>query len=104
VVLLISTREPQVLLNLVGTAVSPPSAKLNLVVHVFSSQGIPDLDALGVELKKHSSRISQGFWADGFEDVSEREIYLCGPPEFNKVVQEHSGLEAGRIHSEGFNY
>jgi len=104
VVLLISTREPEVLLNLVVEATSPPFAKLRLVVHVFSSQEIPDLDVPGAELKKHSSRISQTFWANGLEDVGEREVYLCGPPEFNKTIQEHSGLEAGRIHSEGFNY
>ena len=104
VVLLISTREPKVLLNLVEEAISPPSAKLKLVVHVFSSQETPDLDISGAELKKHSSRISQGFWADGSGDVNKREIYLCGPPEFNKAIQEHSGLEADRIHTEGFNY
>ena len=104
VVLSISTREPKVLLNLVAGAISPPSAKLKLVVHVFSSQEIPDLDASVAELKKHPSRISQSFWLSCSEDVNEREIYLCGPPEFNKAIQEHSGLEAGRIHSEGFNY
>ena len=104
VVLLISTREPKVLLKLVEEAISPLSAKLKLELHVFSSQEIPDLEAPGVELKKHSSRISQSFWANGFEDVGEREVYLCGPPEFDKAVQEHSGLEAGRIRSEGFNY
>ena len=104
VVLLVSTREPKVLLNLVVGAISPPSAKLKLVVHVFSSQEIPDSDTGGAELKKHSSRISQSFWVKNLEDVDEREIYLCGPPEFNKAIQEHSGLEANRIHSEGFNY
>ena len=104
VVLLISTREPKVLLDLVAEAILPPSAKLKLVIHVFSSQEIPDMDAAGAELKKHSSRISQSFWANGLDDVDEREVYLCGPPEFNKAIQELSGLEATRIRSEGFNY
>jgi len=104
VVLLISTREPGVLLNLVAEAISPPSQKLKLVVHAFSSQEIPDLGTSGAELKKHSSRISQSFWTNDLEDADEREVYLCGPPEFNKVIQEQSGLGAGRIHSEGFNY
>ena len=104
VVLLMSTREPEVLLNLVAGSISPPSGKLKLVIHLFSSQGIPDLDISGTELLKHSSRISQGFWAGGLGDLDEREVYLCGPPEFNKAVQEHSGLQADRIHSEGFNY
>ena len=104
VVLLISTREPEVLLNLVGETIPPPSAKLKLAVHVFSSREIPDLDTPGVEIKKHSSRISQSFWVNGSEDLDEREIYLCGPPEFNKAVLEYSGLDVGRIHSEGFNY
>ena len=103
VVLLISTREPKVLLNLVADAISQPSAKLKLVVHVFSSQEIPDLGT-DAELKKHPSRISRSFWINDLKDVEEREVYLCGPPEFNKAIQEHSGLEANRIHSEGFNY
>jgi len=92
------------ILNLIAEATSPPSAKVKPVVHAFSSQEFPDLDASGAELKKDSSRISQCFWANGLENVDEREVYLCGPPEFNKAIQEHSGLEAGRIHSEGFKY
>ena len=104
VVLLMSTREPEVLLNLVAGSISPPSGKLKLVIHLFSSQGIPDLDVTGAELHKYSSRISRGFWAGGLGDLDEREVYLCGPPEFNKAVQDHSGLQADRIHSEGFNY
>jgi len=103
VVLLISTREPKVLLNLVAEAISP-SAKLKLVVHIFSSQEIPDLDVFNAELRKHYSRISQSFWTNGLADVDEREVYLCGPPEFNRVIQEQSGLNGDRIRSEGFNY
>jgi len=104
VVLLISTREPKTMLNLVAEAISPPSGRLDLVVHVFSLQEIPDLDISGTQLKKHSSRIPQSFWANGVEDVGGREVYLCGPPEFNKVIEEYSGLESNKIHSEGFNY
>ena len=104
VVLLMSTREPEVLLNLVAGGISPPSGKLKLVVYLFSSRGIPDLDLSGAELHKHSSRISQGFWSEGLKDLDEREVYLCGPLEFNKAVQEYSGLQADRIHSEGFDY
>jgi len=104
VVLLVSTREPRVFLDLVAEAISPPSTKLKLVVHVFSSQEIPDLDASGAELKKHSSRISRSFWANGLEDVDERDVYLCGPQEFNEAILEYSGLEVGKIHSEGFEY
>lgn len=104
VALLMSTREPMVLLNLVAEAISPPPEKLRLVVHVFSSQEILDLEISGVELHKHSSRISQEFWANDVKDVDEREVFLCGPPEFNKAIQEFSGLGADRIHSEGFNY
>jgi len=103
-VLLISTREPKVLLDLIAGAISPPSAGLKLVVHVFSSQEMPDLDTSSAELKKHSSRISQSFWNNGLEDVDEREVYLCGPPEFNGAVQGYSGLEANKIRTEGFNY
>lgn len=103
VVLLISTREPDVLLNLVAEAISHSSEKLKLVVHVFSSQGTPESDIPGVELHKHSSRISQSSWAN-VEDGDEREVFLCGPPEFNKAVQEFSGLGADGIRSEGFNY
>jgi len=105
VVLLISTREPKILLNLVAEAISPPSAELKLVVHVFSSQGgIPDWSNSSAELKRHSSRISRSFWANDLEDMDDREVYVCGPPEFNRAIQEDSGLEAARIHTEGFNY
>ena len=104
VVLLLSTREPKVLLDLLVQAISPPSPALKLAVHVFSSQEIPDLGTSSAELKRHSSRISQGFWINGLEDANEREVYLCGPPEFNKAILEQSGLEADRVRSEGFNY
>lgn len=105
VVVLISTREPEVLLDLVAEAISPPSAKLKLVVHVFSSQGgTPDWYDSSAKLEKHSSRISRGFWTNGLEDTNDREVYLCGPPEFNRAIQEDSGLESARIHTEGFNY
>jgi ferredoxin-NADP reductase len=104
VVLLLSTKEPKVLLDLLVQAIYPPSLALKLVVHVFSSQEIPDLGTSSAELKRHSSRISQGFWTNGLEDANEREVYLCGPPEFNKAILEQSGLEADRVRSEGFNY
>ncbi|KAF9643759.1 hypothetical protein BDM02DRAFT_3263911 [Thelephora ganbajun] len=100
VVLLMS----KVLLNLVAEAISPPSSKLKLVVHVFSSQEIPGLNTSRAELKKHSSRISQNFWVNCLEDVDEREVYLCGPPEFDGAIQERLGLEVDRIHFEAFNY
>lgn len=98
--MLVSTREPKGLLNVVAEA-TPPSAGLDPVVQVFSSQEIPGSDIPGMEPNENLPRISQSFRASGLEDANEREIRVCGPPGFDRTVAillGVLGLEAKRIH------
>jgi NAD(P)H-flavin reductase len=104
VTLVLSTRESGILVPLVLRALGSNS-KLTVTLDVFSSNPIPELpEHPNVTLRKHQGRLSSGFFSE-FEAVHEREIFLCGSPEFEKSVEGAFGAaESQRIKKEGFNY
>jgi len=106
--LVLSTREPEVILPLISRALGTSSGSgPKLTLDVFSSKDIPDMPGVSnVKLRKHQGRIPGDFFSDDsmLGSLNEKEVYLCGPDEFQKSMADALGIESTKIRTEGFNY
>ena len=93
VILVISTREPQIYQKLLSKAMQSKS-NIHLSVHIFISgaRGLPqtsdsadDVCANTHEQVLHEGRLNPGFFRS-IEDVRERKAFVCGPLPFETMV------------------
>ncbi|KAH8114474.1 hypothetical protein DFH11DRAFT_1544191 [Phellopilus nigrolimitatus] len=112
VVFVLSTREPDVLLRLIQTAV-PKHATLKVILHLFTSQAydaslLEDCSAL--TLVHHQGRLdstTETRLSSLVTDAKERLVYLCGPPAFEESTMEalsRTGVNPASVVREGFSY
>ncbi|KAL4245701.1 hypothetical protein ABKN59_009710 [Abortiporus biennis] len=110
--LLLSTREPDVLLPLISKALKGNgNPKLHLIVEIFSHNpvnvpSVPSRKNYDVSFIDHQGRISPSTLSR-VPDIASRNIYLCGPQGFeDQVVANLTDLGVNRsvIKREGFNY
>ena len=110
IVMILATREPQVLLPLIrdalacGECIDAPK----VLLHLFTSQDYqkPELPE-NIALYEHSGRLRQETVQELVEDVGQRVVYLCGTPEFEDAALEslkNAGAEIGQVKREGFGY
>lgn len=114
IALVLSTREPDVLLRLISQSLHGRSAgsPLGLTLDVFSDRHIPDLDSrtvnwAGVVLRRHKGRMPPTFFTDSSIGLEDREVYMCGPELFEMAVAgalAGAGLDSRKIRREGFGY
>lgn len=108
--LLVSTREPSLIVDLVRHALSTSSspAKLDLTVHVFTSAKTPDTELEGAKLIYHSGRLSDDVVKQSVEAAGKSaQVFLCGPPAFEAAAEtslKTAGIGPDRITKESFNY
>ena len=114
--LILSTREPAVVLHLLSTAMSSlcagaGSSRHQFTLDVFSHKSIPAVDGPeSIILRRHEGRpdqdILQRIVIEG--NAKDRKVYVCGPPAFEKIVfralRRVDGVDAGRVKREGFGY
>ncbi|KAK0457547.1 uncharacterized protein EV420DRAFT_502383 [Desarmillaria tabescens] len=96
VVLVLSTREPAVLLPLIGE-------KESVGVRLFSGEVVPKSE----NVTMHPGRVTSGYLVDRQEDWVGRDIFVCGPDGYRESVLEGlalAGVEKERIRIEGFEY
>ncbi|KAI5114822.1 hypothetical protein M0805_004007, partial [Coniferiporia weirii] len=112
IVLIISTREPDVLLRLVDGALQNNKA-LKIALHMFARQtgGFPLSSSNNVlTVVEHVQRFGQSGKAELssiVDDVEERLVYLCGPPSFEEMAMDalsYAGIAASAVVREGFGY
>ncbi|KAG2143300.1 hypothetical protein BD769DRAFT_1625789 [Suillus cothurnatus] len=98
ITLLLSTRDPDVMLSLLSNAIETAAHEVKLVVHVFShtEQFESSLPA-SVSLHRHSGRITSLFTSDFKAEC----VYICGPEIFEREVIR--GV-VGKVRREGFAY
>ncbi|KAG2074399.1 hypothetical protein BDR04DRAFT_1008273 [Suillus decipiens] len=98
ITLLLSTREPDVMLPLLSNAIEAAAHEVKLVVHLFShvEQFENSLPA-SVSLHRHSGRITSSFTSDFKAEC----VYVCGPEIFEREVIQ--GV-VGKVRKEGFAY
>ncbi|KAG5643726.1 hypothetical protein DXG03_009716 [Asterophora parasitica] len=105
--LVLSTREPEVLVPLLEDALRELKQKPRLVIDLFSTKASVDLKAEGAELRKHVGRVTKGVFEDGGDHPGTREVYICGPSPFEVSLMaalEELGVEKNKIKREGFEY
>jgi len=122
IVLVLSAREPEVLLPLVMRAAqrtdneSSASPTGNVTIHLFSRSPHPSFalptaetqTGLTVDVKQQTGRLSKETFQNlGMEDVAEREVFVCGPEDFEEVALgalREVGVESHNVRREGFAY
>ncbi|KAH7925123.1 hypothetical protein BV22DRAFT_1089574 [Leucogyrophana mollusca] len=118
ITLVLSTREPQVLLPLI-TRAWRKGARHRVALHVFSNQDAPSRENIlddgdeddGLRISHHQGRIHSRTFTSavdwGLGDVREREAYVCGPEGFEELVLSaltEAGVDRGKVRREGFVY
>ncbi|KAF7968243.1 hypothetical protein HWV62_31579 [Athelia sp. TMB] len=83
VVLVVSTREPQVFADLVRDALGPRASQLSLHIHIFSSAPIPSSSSSISDF--HQGRPDEQFF-DKIEDINSRDVFVCGPLPFEEMI------------------
>ncbi|ESK92804.1 oxidoreductase fad nad -binding protein [Moniliophthora roreri MCA 2997] len=111
VVLILSTREPEILIPLIASIAEKlktvhKRVKLNVIV--FTKGSVPPVDSF-TALSHHQGRVSAGFFMEdnSVSDITEREVFLCGTLEFEQVVVNGLGavgVPSDRIRRELFLY
>lgn len=108
VVLALSTREPDVFLQLIKTSLPfralPETQKVR--IDIFTGQDIGpqahELGQMNVDVVAHKGRIPVEYWPTVSED---RDVFICGPGEFGNAVEtglRGAGVPNNRIYREGF--
>jgi len=107
ITLLLSTREPDVLLSLISSSLQGSKLLPNFTVHILTSAS--NSIKSDIPFIRHATRIDTMI----FENMKVRltngdpEIYLCGPEPFEKAVRDtlvKIGVDVGKVHQEGFAY
>lgn len=112
--MVLSTREPNVLIPLLAEALSG-AEHVGVMLHVFSTAAVLEKDintsrshdqaGAGLSVHQHVGRLSTAIFDE--LGVKDREIYMCGPDAFEKTVSASLtalGVEPGSIKREGFEY
>lgn len=121
IVLVLATREPEVLLPLIYSAASDSSdpkisAKMIIALHVFAGthaklveppQPNDSVTITVVDRKQRFSELKDQGLSSFASDVSERLSYMCGPPSFEEASMRaliSEGVDAAKVVRESFNY
>lgn len=120
IALVLSTREPEVVIPMISAALSNGSAdwqgRLRFTLDVFSNKSIPEIDpgssGVSITVRPHSGRVPPEFFGQksaetAVSDMRNRHVWVCGPEGFEKVViaaLNDAGVDSTRIRREGFDY
>lgn len=116
VVLVLSTRDPDVLFPLVRAALgTTPPPGLHLRLDVFTTRPVQaqelmkystetEMDSPGLHVQIYSGRITTAHWIT-VSHIEEREVFVCGPGTFEDAMVESLqsvGAKVGIVHRELF--
>jgi len=116
VVLVLSTRDPEVLFPLVRSALgTAPPPGLQLRLDVFTTRPVQtqelmksttetEIDVTGLRVQIYSGRITAAHWAT-VSHLEEREVFVCGPGAFEDAMADSlrcAGAKVGIVHRESF--
>ncbi|KAF8990474.1 hypothetical protein BDQ17DRAFT_1333457 [Cyathus striatus] len=103
IILLLSTREPEVFLPILASSLVSNSTNLSLSIRVYSSNDIP---ITNMDAQRYSGRIN-GKALDEIDELVKRDVYVCGPGEFESAIVrllEARGVKGDSVKREGFVY
>ena len=107
ITLLLSTREPEVMLSLIRQSLRGSKLPATLSIHLFTK--VAETVKSDLEFTAHTERIDAFLLGETKSSFLEGdpEIYLCGPDSFEKAVRgllTKAGVDIQRVHQEGFAY
>lgn len=107
ITLVVSTREPQVILSLIASSFDSSNPHIQLSVHVFTHATSDIQSKLPFVL--HPGRLEQSFFESqlGKLKTETAEVFICGPEPFEQVVLgylDKVGIEEKSVQRERFSY
>ncbi|KAJ4481674.1 hypothetical protein C8J55DRAFT_512284 [Lentinula edodes] len=102
--MVLSTRDPDVLLPLLMKAADSTGEKVKFMLDLFTSRKVTAMSGSIDDVRMHSKRVDSKYLQS--TDLS-RKIYLCGPKPFEQVVLgglANSSVSAHQVTVEGFAY
>ncbi|KAJ5454249.1 uncharacterized protein N7458_005205 [Penicillium daleae] len=105
VLMVLSTREPDIMLHLIQPSLAKMSPTVKFSVEIFTRAPIPEINALrglNVKITFHRGRVGSGFWDRAPKD---KDVFICGPNEFGDSAVKGflaAGVKPCQIHREGF--
>jgi NAD(P)H-flavin reductase len=107
ITLVVSTREPQVILSLIASSLGSANPHVRLFVHVFThvTSGIQSK----LPFVLHPGRLEPSFFESQLAkfEAATTEVSLCGPEPFEQVVLDYLnrvGIEEKSVQRERFSY
>lgn len=109
ITLIVSTREPSVMISLLETAMGSERVWPRLSIHIFTSSGGSPSVKTWINFTHHNGRVDHAFFAERNHilDKQDTGIYLCGSQPFEGSVMESLlkfNIQRDSIHREGFAY
>jgi NAD(P)H-flavin reductase len=105
VALVLSTREPEVMVGLMQPALEKMPSTVNIKIAIFTNDSKFDLGSLNTPsqvITMHIGRVVPEYWK-GFS--RDQEVFICGPNGFGESVTDGlraAGFPLTQIHREGF--
>lgn len=105
ILLVLSTREPEIMLRLVKPSLEGMPPTVNVKLEIFTNKSVLDTDLVDSPNAKatiHQGRIPPEYWRSTPKD---KEVFVCGPNGFaDSVVNglQAAGVQPSQIHREGF--
>ncbi|KAF3392683.1 hypothetical protein F1880_008854 [Penicillium rolfsii] len=105
ILLVLSTREPEIRLRLIQPSLEKMSSTVNIKLEIFTKKSGLDakvVNSPNAKISIHQGRIPPEYWRSA---PKKHEVFICGPNGFgNSVVNElqAAGVQPSQIHREGF--
>ncbi|KAF7712043.1 Uncharacterized protein PECH_005338 [Penicillium ucsense] len=104
--LVLSTREPDLMLKLIFPSLKKIAPKINFSLHVFTSVSNLDsrvkMELTNFNIEIHRGRVGSAFW----DTVPKtKDVFICGPNAFGNAAEselQSAGIQPSQIHREGF--
>ncbi|KAL1863442.1 hypothetical protein Plec18170_000277 [Paecilomyces lecythidis] len=105
ILFVLSTREPEIMLELMRIPLEDMSPAVKVKLDIFTSSNCTDMKGTSTnkqQISFHKGRIASEYWTTVPKD---KEVFICGPNSFGDAVTQ--GLQAAgvlptQIHREGF--
>ncbi|KAJ5319976.1 hypothetical protein PENANT_c040G06131 [Penicillium antarcticum] len=105
VALILATREPEIMVNLMKPALEMMSVAVNINIDIFSHTANVNVEYLNTTCRKiivHTGRVTPELWKQFPRD---KDVFICGPNGFGDSVTDGlraAGFPLTQIHREGF--
>lgn len=105
ILLVLATREPEVMLRMIKPALEKMSLAIKVKLEIFTNDckfDVETIDSSSTVVTVHQERVGPAYWATVSKD---KDVFICGPNGFGDSVVnalQAAGVQPSQIHREGF--